>query len=50
MKFENFELFPQVVTRYHYDDEKTLEIVAGLTSIDRKEFTDVVETFLEANN
>ena len=26
MKFENFELFPQVVTRYHYDDEKTLEI------------------------
>ena len=32
------------------DDAKTLEIVAGLTSIDRKEFTDVVETFLEANN
>ena len=23
MKFENFELFPQVVTRYQYDAEKT---------------------------
>jgi hypothetical protein len=30
------------------DDGKELEIVAGLTSIDRKEFIDVVETFLEA--
>ena len=26
MNSENFELFPQVVTRYHYDDEKTLDI------------------------
>jgi hypothetical protein len=30
------------------DGGKELEIVAGLTSIDRKEFTNVVETFLEA--
>ena len=29
------------------DDEKTLEILAGLTAIDRSEFTSVVETFLE---
>lgn len=32
------------------DDQKNLEIVAGLTSINRSEFTNVVETFLEANN
>ena len=32
------------------DKAKGLQIVAGLTSINRQEFTDVVETFLEANN
>jgi hypothetical protein len=32
------------------DDAKSLEIIAGLTSIDRKEFTDVVETFLEGRD
>ena len=36
---------------FHEDDKnKGLQIVAGLTTIDRKEFVDVVETFLEANN
>ena len=30
------------------DDGKNLEIVAGLTSINRQEFTNVIETFLEA--
>lgn len=30
------------------DNAKSLEIVAGLTTINRREFTDVVETFLEA--
>lgn len=30
------------------DNAKSLEIVSGLTTIDRKEFTNVVETFLEA--
>ena len=30
------------------DDQKDLEILAGLTSINRQEFTDVVETFLGA--
>lgn len=29
------------------DDGKTLEILAGLTAINRSEFTSVVETFLE---
>ena len=29
------------------DNAKSLEIVAGLTTIDRSEFTSVVETFLE---
>ena len=40
------------VNLYFHDDDnaKSLEIVAGLTSIDRTEFTDVVETFLEASN
>jgi len=40
------------VNLYFHDDDdgKNLEIVAGLTSIDRSEFTDIVETFLEANN
>lgn len=40
------------VNLYFHDDDdaKNLEIVAGLTAIDRKEFTNVVETFLEANN
>ena len=34
---------------FHNDDNaKSLEIVAGLTSIDRQEFTNVIETFLEA--
>ncbi len=39
------------VNLYFHDDDdaKELEIVAGLTSIDRNEFTNVVETFLEAN-
>lgn len=33
---------------FHSDDNlKTLEILAGLTSINRSEFTSVVETFLE---
>lgn len=32
------------------DDAKSLEIVAGLTTIDRKEFTSMVETFLEGRD
>jgi hypothetical protein len=45
-----FPLDIRCVNLYFNDDDdgKELEIVAGLTSIDRKEFIDVVETFLEA--
>jgi len=32
------------------DDGKSLEIVAGLTTIDRSEFTSVIETFLEGQS
>ena len=36
---------------FHADDKnKALQVIAGLTTIDRKEFVNVVETFLEANN
>ena len=40
------------VNLYFHDDDdgKALEIVAGLTSINRSEFTSVIETFLEAND
>lgn len=47
-----YPLSLRCVNLYFHDDDdaKNLEIVAGLTSIDRSEFTDVIETFLEANN
>ena len=37
------------VNLYFHDDDdgKSLEILAGLTTIDRSEFTSVIETFLE---
>ena len=40
------------VNLYFHEEHKNvgLQIIAGLTTIDRKEFVDVVETFLEANN
>ena len=47
-----YPLHLRCVNLYFHDDDKAknLEVVAGLTTIDRSEFTNVVETFLEANN
>ena len=36
---------------FHTDDNaKTIDVRSGLTVIDKEEFSNVVETFLEANN
>ena len=35
---------------HNEDNAKQLEIIAGLTSIDRKEFTNMIETFLEGQS
>jgi len=45
-------LYIRCVNLYFHEVDKLkgLQIVAGLTTIDRTEFVNVVETFLEANN